>query len=224
MAKGLSILFPKVWMDVTSIKDRHKKSEFIETRAKLGAQLVFLQEQYLKQGDRKGINICEYLKSLKVEPAVKHTEKEDRIFYRYEPTTNMDKYIKQLLTADTIATTLRFDNDFMRWLRAVAKEHQLTLAYLVMLLLNYGSALYDCSRTPEQFPPDDFKKIQEIKNHYVIFEPETDKVTIQKIETQVYTSQDSFDDLINKVPAGSQDPQDMSKYASSTNHDRKEYL
>ena len=228
MVRTLTLLVPKVWGDVVDIKDRLEKSKFVQERVKLGAQLVFIQEQYFKQQpeeDKQGIKICEYLKSLKVEPVVKHTKDEDIIIYRHEPTTNMDAYIKKLLKADPTHMCFTFDDGFMRWLRKLAAEYKMTLAYLIMLLLNYGSALYHCSSTPAQFTPNAFKKIQEIKNHNIFFDAKIDKVLIQKIQVETYTNLDSCENLIiNKNPTGNQ-PAGMSKNPTNTSQGKeKEFI
>ena len=203
MAKAFSILIPQMWYNVTSIKDRCEKSYFIRDMAKLGAQLVFIQNQYLEKKDDFGRDVCELIKSLKITPRINHTETEDIIYYHYEKTNDIDGYIKDLSKGETKTVCLSFEDGFKRWIVKAAKEYKFTSTYLLLLLLNYGTALHHSSlyENREMFHARAYDKIREIRNHIIHFSNKEDKVTLQKITSKLHINPNEIN-LINKIPAG----------------------
>lgn len=192
------------------------KSEIIQRLAKLGAQILFVENLYVKDEKKyeNGLIACNYLKNMSVGVEVIPFK---NIRYRMESTFDAENIIKEKLKGPNIKVCMTFDPGFSRYLDFLKKEYKWSMSYSITLLLQYGTALTNCLKDTDHYSQLALSEFEKIKNYSVQYDPTGDNIILNKI---VGNTQINFNEI---NPAGSQDLQVMSKYTPSTRKDRKEY-
>ena len=193
------------------------KSETIERIAKLGAQILFVENMYVKDEKKyeDGLIACNYLKNISVGVEVIPFKK---IRYAMTSTYDADKIIKTKLKGPKTKVCMTFEAGFARYVNWLSDYYGWSVSFAVTLLMQHGTALTNCLKD-KRYPPELLNEFEKITGYNVKYDPTGDNIILNKItgNTQI-----NFKEI---NPAGLSGLQVMSKNPTNTSQGKeKEFI
>lgn len=185
------------------------KTRVIEALAKHGAQLLFVENLYVKEKDFVGLEVCKKLKMLSISTKVTP----NGLVHDIEEVDDIHRVIKAKLKKSKQKISVIFEPGFEKYLNWHCKHYHRSMSRTITLLLQYGTALKYCGDNTDDYSELDRKYFEDIQNHVVHYDPDSHNIILNKIvkKTSGIEYNERNSEINNEISAGSQGLQTIPK-------------